>query len=270
MDCVAIIPARFGSTRFPGKPLATLQGRPLIEHVVARCSQVAGIDRVVVATDDQRIVDTLDGSAADVMLTSADFESGTDRVAHVAEQLDADIVLNVQGDEPLIDAVELSAALATFRHSGADYGTLRAPLVDAADLVDPNTVKVAVDTNGVALYFSRAPIPYPRALQRPSDSGPERGAETPWLPLEGPIPEGLHWIHVGVYLCRTPALLRWARMPRSPLEIAENLEQLRVLEAGGRMHTYEVSEALPGVDTPADLERVRQALGDKSIDDNEP
>jgi len=250
LDCVAIIPARYGSTRFPGKPLATLLGRPLIQHVVERCAAVEGVAKVVVATDDERIVEAVRDTAAEAVLTSGEFASGTDRVAHVAAQLDAEIIVNVQGDEPLIDSGELGTALQAFRESGFDYGTLRAPLRDADDLRDPNTVKVVVDSEGTALYFSRAPVPFPH------EGAPD---------LPGP-----YWIHVGVYLYRTPALLRWARMPRSPLEVAESLEQLRVLEAGERMHTYAVSESLPGVDTPEDLDRVRLALGDNSIDDNKP
>ena len=271
MDCVAIIPARYGSTRFPGKPLATLLGRPLIEHVVARCAAVPGIARVVVATDDERIVEAVRGTAAEAVLTSGEFASGTDRVAYVAAQLDAEIVVNVQGDEPLIDADELGMALRAFGESGVDFGTLRAPLRDAADLWDPNTVKVVVDSEGTALYFSRAPLPAPRANMlgwQQEDAGPRRPVR---LGFDGaPDLPGPYWVHVGVYLYRTPALLRCARMPRSPLEVAEGLEQLRILEAGERMHTYVVSESLPGVDTPEDLDRVRLVLGDNSVDDNKP
>ena len=266
MDCVAIIPARYGSTRLPGKPLATLLDRPLIHHVVERCAAVEGIDKVVVATDDERIVSAVRGTTAVAVMTG-EFASGTDRVAHVAAELGAQIVVNVQGDEPLIDPGELGAALRGFRESGKDFGTLRAPLRTARDLWDPNTVKVVVDSEGDALYFSRAPLPFPRAqsLEPAGASGDGR------LEFEGaPDLPGPYWIHVGVYLYRTPALLRWARMPQSPLEIAESLEQLRILEAGERMQTYAVSESLPGVDTPQDLDRVRRALGDNSIDDNEP
>ena len=271
MHCVAIIPARYGSSRFPGKSLATLHGRPLIQHVVARCQAVEGIARVVVATDDERIVSAVSETTAEAVMTAGDFASGTDRVAHVAAQLEADIIVNVQGDEPLINSSELAAALRSFRASGADYGTLRAPLRDAADLWNPNTVKVVVDGHGKALYFSRAPLPFPLAdsggWQPAEAETSERGA---LLFEQAPDLPGPYWIHVGVYLYRTPALLRWARMPQSPLEIAEGLEQLRVLEAGECMHTYAVSESLPGVDTPEDLDRVRLALGDSSIDENKP
>ncbi len=275
MDCVAIIPARYGSTRFPGKPLATLLDRPLIQHVVERCAAVEGIAKVIVATDDERIVDAVEDTAAEAVLTTVAFASGTDRVAHVAADLGAEIVVNVQGDEPLLDADELGAALRAFRESGVDFGTLRAPLRAAEDLWDPNTVKVVVDGEGTALYFSRAPLPFPRAQYcRPAASTRQDDTGTAGrgrLEFEdAPDFPGPYWIHVGVYLYRTPALLRWARMPRSPLEIAESLEQLRVLEAGERMHTYAVSESLPGVDTPEDLDRVRLALGDNSMDDNKP
>ncbi len=271
MDCVAIIPARYGSTRFPGKPLATLLDRPLIAHVAERCAAVEGISRVIVATDDERIAEAVRGTAAEPVLTSGEFASGTDRVAHVAAQLGAELVVNVQGDEPLIDVDGLGAALQSFREAGVDFGTLRAPLRAAHDLWDPNTVKVVVDSAGTALYFSRAPLPLPQAHLGARHGKADLSREGACLEFAG-LPElpGPYWIHVGVYLYRTPALLRWARMPRSPLEVAENLEQLRILEAGERMHTYVVSESLPGVDTPADLDRVRLALGDNSMDDNKP
>jgi 3-deoxy-manno-octulosonate cytidylyltransferase (CMP-KDO synthetase) len=228
------------------------------------------LDRVIVATDDQRIADAVDSTGhAEVVVTGEDFQSGTDRVAHVARDLGADVVVNVQGDEPLLDVAGLSAALRAFQDSDDELATLRAPLTVAADLWDPDTVKVVIDADGQALYFSRAPIPFPRAHVTVEPARDDELGGT--LRLTGaPSFAGLYWIHVGVYLYRTPALLRWARMPPSRLEMAENLEQLRVFEAGERMQTHEVSEALPGVDTPADLERVRQMLSDSATGDNGP
>jgi 3-deoxy-manno-octulosonate cytidylyltransferase (CMP-KDO synthetase) len=268
LDCVAIIPARYAATRFPGKPLAELSGRPLITHVVERVAAIPGLRDVLVATDDQRIADAVAEYGGQAVLTTGEHASGTDRVAAVAETLDAEIVLNVQGDEPLISPEELGAALAGFADSDTPYGTLRAPLRDPRHLWDPNAVKVVVDRAGHALYFSRAPLPFPRADSAEARSDDAGGAllrfdSTPSLP-------GPYWLHVGVYLYRTPALLRWARMPQSPLEQIEGLEQLRVLEAGERMATYEVSEALPGVDTPEDLERVQRELDGLSAQNEQP
>jgi 3-deoxy-manno-octulosonate cytidylyltransferase (CMP-KDO synthetase) len=268
LDCVAIIPARYAATRFPGKPLAELCGRPLIAHVVERVAATPGLRAVLVATDDQRIADAAVEAGGQAVLTTGDHASGTDRVAAVAATLDADVIVNVQGDEPLINPEELGAALAGFVVSDAPYGTLRAPLRDARDLWDPNAVKLVIDAEGRALYFSRAPLPFPRTVAAGATTDAAGGAllrfdAAPELP-------GPYWLHVGVYLYRTPALLRWARMPQSPLEQLEGLEQLRVLEAGERMATYEVSESLPGVDTPEDLERVQRELDGLSAQNTKP
>lgn len=257
VDCIAIIPARFDSTRFPGKALASLAGRPLIQHVIERCARVTSVREVVVATDDERIASAAREAGAEAVLTPAELPSGTDRVAAVAAGLDCDVVLNVQGDEPLIDPQELDRAVRSFVASAADYATLRAPLREARDLWDPNVVKVAVDVSGRALYFSRGPIPFPRA----ECSGAAGAGAAPRVEFtSAPELPGPYWVHVGVYLYRRRALLRWARIAPSALERAEGLEQLRLLEAGETIWTYEVGEAVPGVDTEEDLERVRKAL----------
>jgi 3-deoxy-manno-octulosonate cytidylyltransferase (CMP-KDO synthetase) len=257
MGCIAVIPARFESTRFPGKPLATLQGRPLIAHVVERCLTMEALDGVLVATDDERIADAARAAGAEARMTPANLASGTDRVAYVAEGLSAEVILNVQGDEPLIDPASLDDALQEFCASENEYGTLRAPLTEARDLWDPHVVKVVIDAAGRALYFSRAPIPFPRDSWSGAPNEPGR----PVLRFgEPPELAGGYWAHVGVYMYRRQALLRWARMPESLLERLEGLEQLRVLEAGGALQTYPVAESLPGVDTPADLDRVRERL----------
>ncbi len=257
MDCIAVIPARFNSSRFAGKPLAILAGRPLIQHVAERVTAVAGVERVIVATDDERIADAARAVGVEAMMTPESLASGTDRVAHVAEQLECSMVLNVQGDEPLIDPGELSEALAGFAAGDYEYGTLRAPLVDARDRWDPNVVKVVVDREGRALYFSRAPLPFPKEAWRaaPNIAGEPRIAFETVSLSEVPC-----WIHVGVYLYTRQALSTWARIPRSPLERAEGLEQLRILEAGKSIQTFPVTEAVPGVDTPEDLARVRRLL----------
>lgn len=254
MGRIAIIPARYDSVRFPGKLLEPLAGRPLIQHVAERCLRIPAIDAVVVATDDDRIATAASALDVAVVMTSSALASGTDRVAAAAAQVEGEIVLNVQGDEPLIDPEALGASLDAFAASGADYGTLRAPLGSFADLLDPNVVKVVVDRQGRALYFSRAPVPYPREALRgvTADAAGAVALESAGLSLD------CYWQHVGVYMYRRPALAEWARIPRSSLERLEGLEQLRILEAGKTMQTFPVSEAIPGVDTPEDLERVRR------------
>lgn len=257
MRCIVIIPARFASVRFPGKPLALLSGKPMIVHVAERCARADGIDRVLVATDDDRIAGAVREAGYEAVMTPPDLASGTDRVAAAAAGEDADVVVNVQGDEPLLDPVGLGAAVTAFLQDGADLGTLRAPLTEVRDLWDPNVVKVVVDREGRALYFSRAPVPFPRAAWLAADNR----AGLPQLRFD-PAELGRHryWAHVGVYLYRRQALMRWARMPPSALEVAEGLEQLRVLEAGESLQTYQVRERPLGVDTPEDLERARLLL----------
>ncbi len=252
MDCIVIIPARFASSRFPGKLLATLAGRPLIAHVVERCLQLPGTEATVVATDDEKIASAASAVGAETVLTTEDFASGTDRVAHVARMFDAEVVVNVQADEVLIDPAAVGAALEKFRSSEAELGTLRMVLRSTTELWDPNVVKVVVDASGRALYFSRAPVPYPRAqaVQVPG------GGLAPKEEIND-IPSSHYWIHLGVYLYRRAALDRWAALAPSSLERREGLEQLRVLEAGEMIQTYEVPGVPAGVNTPDDLERIR-------------
>ena len=160
MDCIAIIPARFTSTRFPGKLLASLAGRPLIRHVVESVSRVEGIDATIVATDDERIGEAARESGVDVVLSGGEFASGTDRVADAASRYSAEIIVNVQGDELLLDPAAVAGALDCFRDSATELGTLRAPLKERRDFWDPNAVKVVIDDNEQALYFSRAAEPF--------------------------------------------------------------------------------------------------------------
>ena len=266
MDCIAIIPARFASTRFPGKLLFSLAGRPLIQHVVEGVLGVRGIDATIVATDDERIAMAARESGADVVLSRGEFASGTDRVADAASRYSADIIVNVQGDELLLDSSEVAAALDRFRDSGAGLGTLRAPLTERRDLWDPNAVKVVIDDNERALYFSRAALPFSRAEWRAAVAElPPGDPETAWLPRASD--QGSKrgaWLHVGVYFYRAEALRRWAALPPSSLEKAEGLEQLRVLEAGETMQTYVITDAIPGVNTPDDLERARAVLAERA------
>ncbi len=221
-----------------------------------------GIDRIVVATDDERIAEAARATDADVVMSTGEFASGTDRVAAAASQYTADVIVNVQGDELLLDAESVGAAVARFRDSAYELGTLRARLADRQDLWDPNVVKVVIDDNEQALFFSRAPLPFPRAAWQAtvtSSPGQEAAAVWPRLVAEGEISAPVY-AHIGVYFYRPEALRRWATMKPSRLEEIEGLEQLRVLEAGERMQTYPVAEAIPGVNTPADLERALAAL----------
>jgi 3-deoxy-manno-octulosonate cytidylyltransferase (CMP-KDO synthetase) len=235
---VIVIPARYASTRFPGKPLARLAGRPMIEHVYRRAAASRVADEVLVATDDQRIAEAVEAFGGVVRMTSPAHRSGTERLAEVAASLTCDLVVNVQGDEPLLDPAMIGEAVAPFADPALQMGTLRRRLVPA-DLHNPNVVKVVVDRHDYALYFSRAPIPHVRDR-----------AETPAPPL-------LAWQHVGLYVYRREFLVHLAGLPPTPLEQAEMLEQLRALEHGHRIKAVETHAEAIGVDTPDDLERVR-------------
>ncbi|HVL34679.1 MAG TPA: 3-deoxy-manno-octulosonate cytidylyltransferase [Burkholderiales bacterium] len=234
-----LIPARFGSSRFPGKPLADLGGRPMVVRVCERAAQ-SGAASVQVATDDERIAAAVRAHGHRALLTRADHASGTDRLAEAAAQLglpEASIVVNVQGDEPLIAPALIAQVARTLAGSGAPVATACHPLHDAAAIENPNVVKVVLDAAGYALYFSRARIPYPRE------------------------PGALWYRHAGIYAYRAGFLARYAALSPSPLERAEALEQLRVLWHGHRI-AVAVSETdiAPGVDTPQDLELVRKML----------
>jgi len=232
---IAVIPARYASTRFPGKPLADLWGKPLIRHVWERARQARLVDSVLIATDDARIAQVCRAFGADVRMTRADHASGTDRVAEVAAGLDAELVANVQGDEPLIDPAAIDAAVSPLLDDASiPMSTLSCPVHDLEDLADPNVVKVVVDGSGLALYFSRLPIPFVR------DSGADF----------------VRHRHIGLYVYRRDFLLRLGGMTPTPLEQAERLEQLRVLEHGYRIRVVAVDCAPPGVDTPEDLLRL--------------
>lgn len=226
-----IIPARWGSTRFPGKPLHLLDGKPLIQHVWERCCSVPGVGRVIVATDDTRILEAAFAFGAEVSLTAAKHPSGTDRIAEVAKKLpSAGILLNVQGDEPFLDP-ELAGKLIESLDAdpGAQMATAACPL-DPADLANPNAVKVVCDLRGHALYFSRSPIPCDR----------DGGAP----------PARLR--HLGIYAYRRSFLLEFVKWKPAPLEKLEKLEQLRALEHGAKILVLKTKNTGPGVDTPED------------------
>ena len=248
---VAMIPARFGSTRLPGKPLSDINGKPMIQHVHERVRRARRPDRVLVATDDERIAAVVRGFGGEVVMTSPDHATGTDRLAEAARGTDAEIVINVQGDEPLVDPDGIDAAVeAVARDPGLDISTLSLPLRDLEEMLSPSVVKVVSDARGLALYFSRSPIPLVR-----------EGASDFRAAAAAAVARGLARKHVGLYVYRRSSLLRFAALPPSPLEMAEGLEQLRALENGMRIRVVEREGAAgPAVDTAEDLERVRALI----------
>ena len=248
-DFVVAIPARYAASRLPGKPLRLLGGEPLVLHV-ARRALAAGASEVWVAADDVRIAAALEGSGVRIAMTSPMHASGTDRLAECATTAgwaEDTIVVNLQGDEPFAPASGIRAAAETLADSGADMATLATPVEDAAMLFDPNAVKVVRAENGDALYFSRAPVPWPRDAFAADRSR---------------LPSGGHWLrHIGIYAYRAGFLRRFAAMPTGRLEQVESLEQLRVLEAGHRIAVALAPEEFPpGVDTPEDLARAEARL----------
>jgi 3-deoxy-manno-octulosonate cytidylyltransferase (CMP-KDO synthetase) len=243
-DFVVAIPARYASTRLPGKPLRDIDGEPMIAHV-ARRAREAGASDVVVATDDARIADALAPLGVRVCMTAASHVSGTDRLAECAQLCgwgDDTLVVNLQGDEPLAPPAAIEAVARWLAASGAEIATLATPITDSADLFDPNCVKLVRDANGLALYFSRAPIPWHRDA---------------FVHDRVNLPAGTWLRHIGLYAYRVATLRAFAAMPPGALEQIESLEQLRVLEAGWRIAVALSPEPFPaGVDTEDDLARV--------------
>ena len=244
---LGIVPARLASTRLPNKPLYPILGRPLIEWVWRRVAQLRSLDHAVVATDSERVAEVCRGLGAPVEMTSPDHPSGTDRVAEVAERQEYrgfDVIANIQGDEPLLEERQLSAAVGLVRDEGWEVGTCATPLVEDDARKDPSVVKVARAMGGRALYFSRAQIPY----KREGKPTREELGRAPFLR------------HVGIYAYTRGALAAWVALPPSPLEELEKLEQLRPLEAGLRIGVAVVGTADAGVDTPADVARLEERL----------
>ena len=254
---LGVIPARFASTRFPGKPLASLGDKTLIEQVAARVRATRSLERVIVATDDERIADVCRASGIEVRMTSAEHPSGTDRVAEVARASDEpwDVVVNVQGDEPFVTPTSLDRLVRALEDDpSTEIATLAEPVERIDELMDRNVVKVVTDLEGRALYFSRSPIPY--------YSGDASAPDL--VGALGSRPNGLsgYLKHQGIYAYRKSALLALTAMPPSPLERDEALEQLRALQAGMRIRVLESDFRSVGVDTPADLERAVALLGE--------
>jgi 3-deoxy-manno-octulosonate cytidylyltransferase (CMP-KDO synthetase) len=234
---IALIPARYESTRFPGKLLALIHGKPMIQHVFERTRAVSLVDQVLVATDDARIAEAVRAFGGDVVMTSTGHQTGTDRIAEAVADLDAEIVVNVQGDVPFLESAMVDATVALMH---ADImlpmATVKVPIRDQAEMTNPNVVKVVTDRDGYALYFSRSPLPYWRDLASTAALG---------------------YKHIGLYAYRRDFLLRFARLAPTPLERAEKLEQLRALEWGFRIRVAETRSQSIEVDTPEDLERAR-------------
>ncbi len=248
-DFVVAVPARYASQRLPGKPLRKIAGIPMIVRVCQR-ALAAGAREVVVATDDARIADALDGSGVDVVMTRVEHASGTDRLAELARLRawqDDLIVVNLQGDEPQAPVSGIQAVAQALAASSAPMATLATPIQSIDELFDPNCVKLVRGGSGNALYFSRAPIPWARDAM---------AADRHALPASVPCLR-----HIGIYAYRAGFLGRFASLPRTPLEIAESLEQLRALEHGHAIHVAMAPEFFPaGVDTEADLARVEREL----------
>ena len=249
MHIVAIIPARYGSTRFPGKALADLGGKPMIQHVYERTLQASLVSRAIVATDDQRIFDAIRQTGGEAVMTAATHETGTDRLAEVAQGLEADLIVNVQGDEPLIVPAMIDQAIEPFLQDPAlKMGTLKSRVRCLHDFLSPNVVKVITDNNGYALYFSRSPLPFFR--DRWQDLKDDAFASGKLLCYK----------HVGLYVYQRDFLLAFAAMPQTFLELAEKLEQLRALEQGIRIRVVETNFESLGVDTPEDLVKARERM----------
>jgi 3-deoxy-manno-octulosonate cytidylyltransferase (CMP-KDO synthetase) len=238
---VVVIPARYGSSRLPGKPLVSLAGQPMIQRVYERAKSAQRADRVIVATDDERIVKVVQGFGGEARMTRPDHRTGTERVAEVAAHESGDVFVNVQGDEPLLDPAAVDTAVdALLEEPQAAIATVATPIKTPGDIMDPNVCKVVLDFDENALYFSRAPIP--------------------WVRDNAGKVQARHLKHLGLYVFRRDALLEYPTLPQGELERIEQLEQLRWLENGWKIRVAEVEHDAVGVDVPEDVARVEKLL----------
>lgn len=238
---VVVIPSRYASTRLPGKPLVTLGGKPMVQHVYERAKRAQTVHKVLVATDDQRILDAVARFGGEARMTRSDHRTGTERIAEVAAQEQADIFVNLQGDEPLIDPVSIDIAVgALLEDSEVQVSTVATAIRHAGDIMDPNVVKTVLDFDDNALYFSRAPIPWVRDTQQKIHVK--------------------YWKHLGLYAFRREALLEYATLPQGELERIEQLEQLRWLENAWKIRVAEVAQDAMSVDVPEDVARAEKLL----------
>jgi len=243
LAATVVIPARYASTRFPAKIIASETGRPLVQHVVDQVEQCVRVRQVIVATDDRRIADALAPFGSRVVMTSPQHQSGTDRIAEVARGLEDDIVVNVQGDEPEIEPAVVDALIERLESSDDDMATAATPFPEHASVADVNLVKVAIGIDGRAMYFSRSPIPYHRD------------------PTGGP--RSAYYLHLGIYAYRREFLRDFASWPATPCEVAEKLEQLRALVHGRSIYVHTVKRATHGVDSPEQYARCVERYREK-------
>lgn len=249
MKITAVIPARYASTRFEGKAVADIMGKPMVQHVYERVARAGLVSEVIIATDDERIAAAVRAFGGRVEMTSREHATGTDRIAEVAGRLDSDIIVNVQGDEPLIEPAMIDETIRPLMEDPAIVmSTLKSRIKNLHDFLSPNVVKVVTDWEGFALYFSRSPIPNFR--DKWNDLKDEKFASGRLLSYK----------HVGLYVYRREFLLQYAQMSPTYLELAEKLEQLRALENGYKIKVVETEHESIGVDTPADLEKVLETL----------
>ncbi|RCW44772.1 3-deoxy-manno-octulosonate cytidylyltransferase [Halanaerobium sp. MA284_MarDTE_T2] len=240
MRITAIIPARYSSSRLPGKPIKDICGKTMVRRVYEQVEKVSLIDEIIVATDDQRIYDEIKNFDGNVIMTTKDHKTGTDRLAEVAAKIDSDIIVNVQGDEPLINPLVIKSAIEPLLlDASLKISTLKHLIKDKKDINNPNIVKVITDGNNNAIYFSRSKIPFSRNSQKFN-----------------------YYKHIGLYVYRRNFLLKFAEMSSTPLEVQESLEQLRVIENGYKIKVIETEYDSIGVDTEEDLNKVRNILGE--------
>jgi 3-deoxy-manno-octulosonate cytidylyltransferase (CMP-KDO synthetase) len=238
---IVVIPSRYGSIRLPGKPLVALAGKPMVQHVYERAKLAKTVHRVIVATDDERIINVVKGFGGEARMTRGEHRTGTERIAEVAAHEPGDIFVNVQGDEPLIDPMAIDVAVAAIlEEPAAQIATVATAIRNTADIMDPNVVKTVLDFDSNGLYFSRAPIPWVR------DTKQDISVK--------------YWKHLGLYVFQRDALLEYPTLPQGELERIEQLEQLRWLENGWKIRVAEVEHDAVSVDVPADVERVEKLL----------
>ncbi len=255
MRCVAIIPARWHSTRFKGKVLADINGKPMIQHVWERVKCAHAIDEIIVAVDKEKVFKAVESFGGTAVYTSPEQPSGSDRLAEVANSIEADVIVNIQADEPLVHPLMIDDLAQVFEYEkNAQMATIVKRIHNRVDISDPNVVKVVLDRKGYALYFSRSPIPYLR-----DDEDAEEGYQAATDDISG-----RYFKHIGLYSYTKEFLFTYTNLPKSTLEEEEKLEQLRALEHGYNIKTIETRYETIGVDTPEDIEKVRSLLARKA------
>lgn len=261
MNAIGVIPARWGSSRFAGKVLAEVAGKPIIQHVWENAKKAKLLDDLIIATDNERVVSVVEKFRGKVVYTSPKQPSGSDRIAEVVNPIDVKIVVNIQGDEPMVKAIMIdNLVTALEKDEEAEMATIVKKITDKNDVLDPNVVKVVLDRKGRALYFSRSPIPYVRGEE------PHTSIFNPmsWFPDSNVGSEKLHlgfYKHIGLYAYTKDFLFTYTNLPFSKLEHAEKLEQLRALEHGFKIITVETDIDTVGIDTPEDLVKLKRILG---------